>query len=262
MDTQDGSSRAQIYDRQFLLSQEKRNQVLELWEVERYGVDSYGHAAYVSVYGMTPAEWYARGIRLLARTAVECTRDVLGDAIGRDIAAVVSEGPPALGITVIDPFAGSCNTLYWILRHLAQARGIAFELDDRVFDATSRNLSLVDEDIRIMHGDYATGLRDHAIPWTETVIVFVAPPWGEALDPASGLDLRRTQPPIADIIAFFDALYANNRILYVTQIHETVDQRSLAEVSGTFEWSALKLYTLNEAGKNHGVLLGTKRWKP
>jgi hypothetical protein len=46
------------------------------------------------------------------------------------------------------------------------------------------------------------------------------------------------------------------------QIHETIDQGSLAEVSGKFDWSALKLYTLNEAGKNHGVLLGTKRWKP
>jgi hypothetical protein len=42
----------------------------------------------------------------------------------------------------------------------------------------------------------------------------------------------------------------------------TADQGSLAEVSGKFDWSALKLYTLNEAGKNHGVLLGTKRWKP
>jgi hypothetical protein len=109
---------------------------------------------------------------------------------------------------------------------LAQARGIAFELDYRVFDTTSPNLSLVDQDIRIMHGDYAAGLRDHAVAREETVIVFVAPPWGDALDPVSGLDLRRTQPPITDIIGFFDALYANNRILYVIQIHETIDQRS------------------------------------
>jgi hypothetical protein len=260
MDTAD--DRAQIYDRQFLLSPEKRDQFLELWEVERYGTDSYGDAAYVSVYGLTPADWYARGIRLLARTAVECTRDVLGDAIGRDIAAIVSHAPPAPGITVMDPFAGSCNTLYWILRHLAQARGIAFELDDRVFDATSRNLSLVDQAIRIVHGDYVLGLRNHTVPRAETMIVFVAPPWGDALDPVSGLDLRRMHPPIAEIIDLFDAHYANNKILYVTQIHETIDQRSLIEVSAKFDWSAPKLYTLDEAGKNHGILLGTRRWKP
>jgi hypothetical protein len=102
-------------------------------------------------------------IRLLARTAVECTRDVLGDAIARDVAAVVSDAPPAPGITVIHPFAGSCNTLYWIPCHLRQVRGIAFELVDFAFHATSRNLSLVDQDILIIRGDSAAGLREHAL---------------------------------------------------------------------------------------------------
>ena len=33
-----------------------RNAVLELWEVHRYGTDSYGDADYVSIYGMRPAD--------------------------------------------------------------------------------------------------------------------------------------------------------------------------------------------------------------
>ena len=32
--------RARVYERSFLLSPEKRNQVMELWEVEKYGLDS------------------------------------------------------------------------------------------------------------------------------------------------------------------------------------------------------------------------------
>ena len=40
------------YDRAFLLGSSKRNDVLELWEVERYGRDSYGDPDYVSVYGL------------------------------------------------------------------------------------------------------------------------------------------------------------------------------------------------------------------
>src|SRR5262249_25408384 len=36
--------RVQRYDRQFLLMGAKRNTVLELREVERYGIDSYGDA--------------------------------------------------------------------------------------------------------------------------------------------------------------------------------------------------------------------------
>jgi hypothetical protein len=42
------------YDRQHLLLGPKRNAVLELWEVHRYGTDSYGDPDYVSVYGRRP----------------------------------------------------------------------------------------------------------------------------------------------------------------------------------------------------------------
>ena len=126
--------RHQAYDRQLLLHGAKRNAVLELWEVERYGTESYGDSDYVSIYGLPPREWYARGIRLLGRTAVECTRDELADTIGRDIAAVATKlgRVPSL---VIDPFAGSGNTLYWILRHLPEARGLGCELDAAVFNS-------------------------------------------------------------------------------------------------------------------------------
>src|SRR5215471_2329422 len=69
---------APLYDRQLLLLGAKRNAVLDLWEVRRYGSDSYGDEDYVSIYGMRPADWHGRGARLLGRTAVECTRDRFG----------------------------------------------------------------------------------------------------------------------------------------------------------------------------------------
>jgi hypothetical protein len=43
-----------VYDRELLLLGAKRNAVLDLWEVQRYGSDSYGDTDYVSVYGMRP----------------------------------------------------------------------------------------------------------------------------------------------------------------------------------------------------------------
>ena len=126
-----------MYDRQLLLGA-KRNSVLELSEVQRYGLDSYGDADYVSIYGMPPTDWYAKGIRLLGRTAVECTRDRLADAIGQDVALTLATVSPAARAFVIDPFVGSGNTLYWLLRHLAAARGIGFEVDATVFQLTRR----------------------------------------------------------------------------------------------------------------------------
>jgi len=50
------------YDRDFLLSPGKSNQVMALWEVEQFGTDSFGDPDYVSIYDMGPAEWYARGL--------------------------------------------------------------------------------------------------------------------------------------------------------------------------------------------------------
>ena len=103
-----------MYDREHLLHGARRDAVLELGEVQRYGVDSYGDVDYVSLYGMTPPQWYARGVRVMGRTAVECTRDVLADAIGRDVAAAFGRAPPCSRWWVVDLFAGSANTLYWL----------------------------------------------------------------------------------------------------------------------------------------------------
>ena len=63
------SGKLPLYDRDFLLSPAKRNQVIELWEVEQFGRDSFGDPDAVALYGMRPAEWYDRGVRILARTA-------------------------------------------------------------------------------------------------------------------------------------------------------------------------------------------------
>ena len=51
------------YDRDFLLSSAKRNQIIQLWEVEKFGRDSFGDSSAVSLYGTTPAEWHGRGVR-------------------------------------------------------------------------------------------------------------------------------------------------------------------------------------------------------
>src|SRR5262249_41604551 len=115
---------------------------MELWEVQKFGLDSFADPEYVRIYGMRPTEWYRRGIRLFARTTVEAVRDALGDRIGQDVARVVQTAPPTTPFAVIDPFAGSGNGLYWILRHLDHATGLGFEKDRAIFDLTTRNLAI------------------------------------------------------------------------------------------------------------------------
>jgi hypothetical protein len=249
------------YDRQLLLFGAKRDALLNLSEVHRYGVDSYGDEDYVSIYGMRPDDWYAAGVRLLGRTAVECTRDELAEAIAGDIAAVAASAPGD-GALVIDPFAGSGNTLYWIVRRLRDARGLGFELDAPMFNITAQNLALVASPIDIVNVDHAAGLEAVAVPTNQTIVVFIAPPWGDALDPISGLDLRRTAPPIASIVDQVAAHFPHNPLLVAIQVFERLHAASFAELEPRFDWSALRIYDLNAAGQRHGVFLGSRGWVP
>jgi hypothetical protein len=257
-----GGSKGPAYDRQLLLEGAKRDAVLDLTEVQRYGIESWGDPDYVCIYGLRPADWYGRGIRILGRTTVECTCDELADNIGRDIATVAKSAPLNSGSLVVDPFTGSGNTLYWMLRHLPGAHGLGFELDPMVFQLTSRNLAILNLSIQVSNRDYRTGLSILTAAQDQLLIAFIAPPWGDALNKSTGLDLRRTTPPITEIVDFLIGIAGKNPLLCAIQVYETFDPASLAELIPRFSWSAKRMYGLNAPGQNHGLFMGTRRWVP
>src|SRR5262249_32366389 len=209
-------------------------EVLNLAEIEQYGADSFGDADYVSIYGMRPRDWYSRGIRLLGRTAVECTRDALARRIALDVACAAAR-LPLNQFVVIDRFAGSCNTLFWILRHLPNSQGIAFESDPQVFDLTDRNLTILGQRIDLVHDDYVKRLEECRVPEDQGVVAFVAPPWGMALDELRGLDVCRTAPPICDVIEQLVHRFPKHKMLFATQVYEKVCTPSLTQVQSRFD---------------------------
>ena len=254
-------SKGPAYDRKLLLEGAKRNAVLDLTDVQRYGIESWGDPDFVCIYGLRPADWYGRGIRILGRTAVECTRDQLADNIGRDISSV-AKSAPASGALVLDPFTGSGNTLYWMLRHLPGAHGLGLEQDPVVFQLTSRNLAILNLSIEVSNRDYRTGLSNLTVAQDQLLIAFIAPPWGDALNKSTGLDLRRTTPPIAEIVDFLISIAGKNPLLCAIQVYETLDPASVAELIPRFSWSAKRIYGLSAPGQNHGIFMGTRGWVP
>ena len=250
-----------LHDRALLLHGSKRNEVLSLAEIEQYGLDSFGDPDYISVYGMPPRQWYDCGMRLLGRTAVECTRDSLADLIGRDVASLAG-CMPSSKFLVIDPFAGSCNTLFWILRHLPNSEGIGFEADSQVFELAHHNLATLSQRIELVHGDYAQLLAQCRVSKGRGIIVFVAPPWGIALDEIQGLDLCCTTPPISRIIEHVVCRFWEHTILFAIQVFEKVNAPSLNHLRVLLDWTELSIYDINEKGRNYGILLGTKGWAP
>jgi len=247
-----------VYDRGFMLG-EKRYDVLALPEVQQYGRDNFGDPDFLSIYGCKPHEWYARGARILGRTAIECTRDRLAGLIGRDIAAVAQTARAATS-AVVDLFAGSGNTLYWIKRRAGARRGIGFEIDDTVFELTRKNLGVMGLDIELIHDSYQHGLPALGELDENLLIVFVAPPWGDALRGGAVLDLRSTQPPVAEVIDVTTGVLGSRKLLFAVQLFESVEPGSLADVTARFPWSATKVYDINPPGRNAGLLLATWGW--
>ena len=260
MTSQSPANSDRKYDRDFLLSPDKRNQVVELWEAEKYGRDCFGDPDHVHLYGMAPKEWYGRGVRVLARTCLEAVKDPLGSKIGSDIAEVVARAPQTTAIGVVDPFAGSCNGLHAILQHLPGARGIGFEIEPAVFDLTSRNIAHLNAPIDLIHGSYKDHLGTHRHPADRLIVAFLAPPWGDALHPVTGLHLDRTKPPILEIVRDFEQVYGSQSVLYVTEVHEVNEPTALGAVQAAFDWTDLRIYDVNVPGLQHGILLGARRW--
>jgi hypothetical protein len=135
-------------------------------------------------------------------------------------------------------------------------------MDAQVYELSRKNVAVLDRTIELNHGDYASLLTRHDLTPDHAIIVFVAPPWGTALDEDGGLDLRRTEPPIAQIIACVAAAYPDRRLLFAIQVYEKLIADSLNQLETNLDWSELRIYDLNIAGRNHGILLGTKGWTP
>ena len=85
-------------------------------------------------------------------------------------------------------------------------------------------------------------------------------PWGDALQPDTGLHLDRTKPPILEIVHDFEQVYGTQPVLYVTEVHEVNEPNALKAVKEAFDWSDLRIYDVNAPGLQHGILLGARRW--
>jgi hypothetical protein len=188
--------------RERLLQPPLSGQRLTLRGVRKAGWDLAGNPNELSIYGMKPLAWYAIGIRILGRTAVELTRDAHAEFIGRSLATTISAAAVQIR-DVIDPFAGSGNTLFHIAKAVGAKVAIGLDANREIAGLTRRNFSRLKLTMRLWGIDTAIAAEN----WTAAVdlmqdkptLIFISPPWGEAFSTA-GLDLTKTRPPVLEIL--------------------------------------------------------------
>src|SRR5215831_6294538 len=134
------------------------------------------------------------------------------------------------------------------------------KVEPAVFDLTTRNIAHLSAPIELVPGSYKELVGSRRHPADHLIVVFLDPPWGDALRPDTGLHLDRTKPPVLEIVHDFEQVYGAQPVLYVTEVHEVNEPNALKAVEAAFDWSHLRIYDVNAPGLQHGVLLGTRRW--
>jgi hypothetical protein len=180
----------------------RRYDVLRLDEVVQAGRILFGDQDGLSLYGLAPVDWYARGVRLLGRTCVEATPDITARPIAQTVRDVLGRCP---GAGVVDLFAGSGNLMLHVARELS-APACGLDADHAVWQHTDANLHIIGTAARARHGDWRSYFADPL--GVQSTVFVISPPWGSAFTFATGLDIVRTNPPIPLIV---DTIAARDR---------------------------------------------------
>lgn len=215
---------------------DRRNQVLTLSEVKEMSTAFYGGPDRLSLYGMTPAQWYGRGVRILGRTAVECSIDGESAIMAREAAAFAQRFFPLEAPIVADPFAGSANLLFHIGRALGASHSLGWENDPLLHGMTERNVQAAGVPCRVALGDGVQLAATDALLRTsaQPLLVLLSPPWGAGFSFEHGLDLAATEPSVFSVLSTFEARLPGRRLYFAVQIHRHTVASSLATLRQRF----------------------------
>jgi hypothetical protein len=205
-------------------------------EVRHAGWELANNPHDLRLFGMHPLAWYCLGIRICGRTAVEVTRDRHAEFLGRSVAKTLS-GIGQRIADVVDPFVGSGNLLCHMVRATKANRAVGLDNSKDVMDLTRRNFARLRAFGRLRLDD----LQLHQDNWTacdayvenRPTLIIVAPPWGDAFD-ACGLDVRKTAPPMNDVLKCLANRTTTASIFAMLQIHPLMVQESVEELKRTY----------------------------
>ena len=213
------------------------NKQLTFREVRRAGWALAGNPNDLRLFGLNPFVWYALGIRIRGRTAVEVTRDQHAQFLGQSVAHTLAD----IGVSVsdvIDPFVGSGNLLFHVVRATKAKRAVGLDNSADVMSLTQRNFAR----LRSIGWLKLDGLELHSENWKRSdfhladrpTLVIVAPPWGDAFD-AKGLDLRKTAPSMGEVLKALSSKARTAPLFAMLQTHPLIVAESVEELRKQYQ---------------------------
>jgi adenylylsulfate kinase len=192
------------------------------------------HCDVFSIYGLSIDELWERKIRISCRTLVESTKDEWCHRIIEEQSHVLKQyRAEATGeILVFDPFCGSANLLLHAGRFFGRSRCLGWEKSAVVYENSVHaqgTLGIARTECRIELRSF----EELSVPGFASLrpnmsnVVIIDPPFGDALDDTTGLDLTKTKPPVASIIERWLEFTKEARTLFLVKSHLVLNPASL-----------------------------------
>jgi 16S rRNA G966 N2-methylase RsmD len=248
------SSVLQIQDiRSELLSSQSR--VLSLDEILFISRSYYGDEGLLSLFGKKPKSFYNMGIRILGRSAIECSIDAHSIGMAKSIKKLKRAFFPREEAVILDLFLGSGNLLYHSAKALGFPPAIGIENNKEIYIHTKNNLKIMGDRCQVFFGNSLNYIKKMNFPDNKPLIVLIAPPWGQALSFEDGLDLLKTSPPVDEIIASVKHTFSKQRLIFVIQTYEKLVRNSVKCITDQFTYSNEEIIPSIGEGLNTGLLV-------
>jgi hypothetical protein len=120
-----------------------RNEEISGKDLTHYAQLMYGE--FFNLYGLSHEELVKNNIAVLGRTIVECCVQIHSQGVAKKIDEYLKQNfSGEEKFVFVDAFGGSLNILYHIAERFGtKHRYIAYEMDPKVFETTSKNLPMM-----------------------------------------------------------------------------------------------------------------------
>jgi hypothetical protein len=237
-----GSSEMRDNLREYLLGP-NADDVASISTIEQASDVFFGDS--ICLYGLSPRQFQAAGVRLCNRTVIECTNDRLAIHTSLRVRSLMLSMDIQRAI-VVDIMCGSGNLMMHFMKKLQSPLCLGFESNACVAECTRTSLAAVlcssefQSRCQIITGDW---IEQFPLQWqrqiaaagclpVDAAIFVIAPPWGDGFCFERGLDFARTHPPVGvllqQLVETVQAVDTCGRLMFAcVQTHEKMVEVSM-----------------------------------
>ncbi|MBF0443786.1 MAG: RsmD family RNA methyltransferase [Oligoflexales bacterium] len=241
-----------------LLLTKKRYEILSLSFLKECGRVFFDDENAISLFDLTPDEYYSRGIRISGQTCIEC----VVDKCCREITGILdfSKLDRSLDVHLVDMFSGSGNMFFHFCKRLDAKKRTLVESDPNIWMRQVENFRAIDFKATSICGDWTQVFKEENSKFPDMNCFLISPPWGDGFSFSHGLDLLKTSPSVVSILRSIESYLKvgsirNSSAYCFVHLYEVTTPGSLAFIHDNFDVIDQKIGKIMPFGSNIGFMV-------